>query len=129
MYAVIATGGKQYKVTAGNVLEVERLTSTDGDTIVFNNVLLVVDGAAVSIGKPMVDGATVSAKVLANIKGEKIRVSKFKAKAKYRRTTGHRQSLTQIQIEGININGKSASKTVKTEEKIAKVRAPRAKKV
>lgn len=125
MYAVIATGGKQYKVSQGNVLDIERLTSTDGDTIVFKDVLLVVDGDSISIGRPMVDGATVSAKVVANIKGDKIRVSKFKAKAKYRRTTGHRQFLTKIQIEGINVGGTlRQAQGKKSEEKSAKKSAP-----
>lgn len=106
-YAVISTGGKQYKVKNGDILEVENL-KTDKKSFIFDSVLLVVSDNGVNIGKPNVAGATVSAKIIGNVKGAKIRVSKFLAKSKYRRTTGHRQNLTRIQIEGINLANKKA---------------------
>jgi large subunit ribosomal protein L21 len=106
-YAVIKTGGKQYKVSAGDVLEVERL-SVDGKTVEFEDVLLFSDEGAVTLGKPTIPGAKVKASLLEQTKGEKIRVSKFKSKVRYRRTTGHRQHLSKIQVEEI-VSGKKAS--------------------
>ena len=97
-YAVIKTGGKQYKVSKDNIIEVERLDIKPGENLTFEDVLLhVVDGTS-KIGKPKVEGVTVKATVLEHIKGEKLRISKFKAKSKYRRVTGHRQYLTRIKI-------------------------------
>lgn len=111
-YAVIQTGGKQYKVSEGDTIAVERLSAKPAETMVFNDVLLSVVEGDVQVGTPYVAGMTVTAEVVANIRGEKIRVSKFKAKARYRRTTGHRQALTQLKITQI---GK------KTEAKVEKV--------
>src|SRR5258708_39682773 len=111
-YAVIVTGGKQYKVNPGTILEVERLKNVAAGTISFDQVLLVVDRETISIGKPTVAGAVVTAKVLADIKGDKIRVAKFRAKSRHRRVMGHRQSLSRIQIEEITVAGKKmAAKT------------------
>lgn len=101
-YAVIATGGKQYKVAEGDVLEVDSLNLTPDDTYTFPEVLMVVDGATKTIGTPMVTGAKVTAKVIGQKKGEKIRVAKFKAKARYRRVTGFRAILTALTIESIS---------------------------
>lgn len=99
-YAVIKTGGKQYKVTEGTVLEVEKLES-DGKTFVFEDVLLVVDGDKVEIGAPTVEGIKVYADVVAEVKGDKIEVFKYKSKSRYRKHTGHRQKYTQVKITGI----------------------------
>lgn len=104
-YAVIQTGGKQYKVSAGSVLDVESLKKESGD-ISFDEVLLHVDGDKVEIGTPFIAGFSVSAKILASKKGVKIRVSQFKAKARERRTIGHRKQLSTIEI--ITIGKKSA---------------------
>lgn len=112
-YAVIKTGGKQYKVREGDIIEVERMASQPEDTVTFPEVLLYTNDGVAAIGQPVVDGIVVSGKVLANMRGEKIRVAKYKAKVRYRRVTGHRQELTQVRIDSIS-DGK-ATKTVKKE--------------
>lgn len=100
-YAVIRTGGKQYRVKKGDILDVERLPQT-GKTFTFNDVLLVEDGDKVKMGNPLLKGAKVKAKVLeAEKRGEKLNIMRFKAKSRYRRRIGHRQSLTQVEITGI----------------------------
>lgn len=107
-YAVVRTGGKQYRVSTGDVLEVDKLES-EKDSISFNDVLLWVTGDGVKIGKPTLAGVSVKAKILEQKKGEKIRVSKFKAKSRYRRTIGFRALLTKVQIESIDSGTKVAS--------------------
>ena len=99
MFAVIKTGGKQYKVAEGDVLRVEKLESKDGN-VVFEDVLLVVNGE-VKLGKPIVSGAKVSAKVLEEGKGEKKMVFKFKSKTRQHKKKGHRQPYTKIEITKI----------------------------
>jgi large subunit ribosomal protein L21 len=115
MYAVVSSGGKQYRVEAGSELIVERLTADTGSTITFDRVLLVGDGEAVTIGTPTVDGATVSGTVLGEVLGPKLIVFKFKQKATYRRKNGHRQHLTRVRIDEINGAGKRG-KASKAEE-------------
>jgi large subunit ribosomal protein L21 len=105
-YAVIATGGKQYKVSVGDIIEIDRLSNKKGEDVDFNDVLLVVSGEDVKVGKPKVDGVKVSAKILEVKRGEKIRVAKFRAKSKYRRAKGFRAELSQIKIEKISGAGK-----------------------
>jgi len=112
-YAVIKTGGKQYKVAQGDVISVERVTVKPEEIITFSEVLMLTDNGQVQFGQPHLTGLTVTGKVLEHFRGEKIRVAKFKAKARYRRVTGHRQELSKIQIE--SIGGKKAS--VKTAPK------------
>ncbi|MBI2613655.1 MAG: 50S ribosomal protein L21 [Candidatus Levybacteria bacterium] len=97
-YAVIKTGGKQYKVSKDQIIEVERLPFKEGENFSFEGVLLHVTDGAVKLGKPRVAGAAVKAAVVKHFKGDKLRISKFKAKSKYRRVTGHRQYLTRIRI-------------------------------
>lgn len=97
-YAVIRTGGKQYKVVEGEEILVEKLPGEKGDSVVFDQVLLLVDDKKIDIGQPLVEKAGVKAKVLEQAKGEKIRVVKFKAKSRYRRVKGHRQRLTKVKI-------------------------------
>lgn len=103
MYAVIQTGGKQYRVTKGDVLDIERLTgvSTDSPEVTFDDVLMVGADDDVKVGAPTVDGAKVTAKLLAEVRGPKITVFKFKRRKQYRRKTGHRQDLHRIRIENI----------------------------
>ncbi len=101
MYAIIATGGKQYKVEEGQVLYVEKLGVNEGDTYTFDQVLLV-GGEDVKIGTPTVDGATVTAKVLGEKKGKKVIVYKYKRKTGYHKKNGHRQQYTVVKIEKIN---------------------------
>jgi len=99
MFAVIKTGGKQYKVAEGDVLRVEKLESKDGN-LIFDNVLLVVNGE-VKLGKPVVAGAKVTAKVLEDGKGEKKMVFRYKSKTRQHKKKGHRQPYTKIQITKI----------------------------
>lgn len=101
-YAVIKTGGKQYRVSEGDVIDVERLKLEKDEKIVFDNVLLLVSETAVKIGKPYIAGEKVEGKLLENLKGDKIRVSKFKAKVRYRKTIGFRASISRVKIEKIS---------------------------
>lgn len=98
-YAIIRTGGKQYQVKGGEELLVEKIEAAK--TVVFDEVLLLVEDKEVKIGQPRVEGAKVKAKIIEQIKGEKIRVAKFRAKSRYRRVKGHRQRLTKVKIEKI----------------------------
>ena len=123
MYAVVTTGGKQYRVEAGTELSVERLAADEGSSVTFDRVLLVGDGDTVTVGTPTVAGASVSATVLGEMLGPKLVIFKFKQKVKYRRTTGHRQHLTRVRIDEISAAGKS-SKVQKPEA--AKPEAARA---
>jgi len=118
-YAVIKTGGKQYRVSEGDTIEVERLALKPSEEVKFENVLLVA-GDSLQIGNPYVGGAIVRAKVLENTRGEKIKVSKFKAKVRYRKSVGHRQDLSKILIEKIDTGPEKPSKKKKTEAKIKK---------
>ena len=102
MYAVILTGGKQLKVEEGNVVRVEKLSAEIGETVTFNQVAALGDESGLTVGAPFVDGATVTAKVLANGKGKKIRVFTYKPKCGQKRAKGHRQPFTQIRIESIS---------------------------
>jgi large subunit ribosomal protein L21 len=110
MYAVVTTGGKQYRVEAGSELIIERLAEEPGASITFDRVLLVGDGDAVTIGSPTVDGASVSGTVLAEELGPKLIIFKFKQKVKYRRTRGHRQHLTRVRIDEISTGTKKSRK-------------------
>jgi len=103
MYAIIATGGKQYKAAEGEVLTVEKLDAGEGDTVRFEQVLAVINGDATVVGQPLVPGAVVTAKVVEHGKGPKIRVFKYKAKSNYRRRQGHRQPYTKVVVEKIEI--------------------------
>lgn len=101
MYAVIATGGKQYRVSEGAVLRVEKLDAEEGASVEFDQVLLVGDGDKVSIGKPYLEGGKVQATVMAQGKARKVEIVKFRRRKNYRRTKGHRQQFTQVKITGI----------------------------
>ena len=100
-YAVIETGGKQYRVSVGDRLTVERLATDAGSEITFERVLLVGGDGSTRVGTPVVDGATVTATVDDHHRGEKIIVFKYKPKKRYRRKMGHRQELTRLTITGI----------------------------
>ncbi len=125
MYAVVSTGGKQYRVEAGTELVVERVAGDAGSTITFDRVLLVGDGEAVTVGTPVVEGATVSGTVLGESLGPKLIVFKFKQKATYRRKNGHRQHLTRVRIDEISAGGKK-SKPAKAD--LADAKAEKAEK-
>lgn len=98
MHAIIVTGGKQYKVAQGDVLYVEKLPVEAGDTVKFDEVLAVIDDDKATFGTPVVEGASVEAKVAKNGKGKKIIVFKYKPKKNYKRKQGHRQPYTKIEI-------------------------------
>ena len=102
MYAVIKTGGKQYKVTEGQTLKVEKLPVDEGGSIELNEVLMVADGDDVKVGSPFLDGGKVSATVKTQGRGKKIEIIKFRRRKHYRKQQGHRQSFTEIQIDKIS---------------------------
>ena len=118
MLAIFKTGGKQYSVKAGQILRVEKLEGNKGDSISFNDVLAVSENSNHTIGSPLVDGAIVQAKILDQIRDKKIIVFKKRQRQNYRHTQGHRQYLTILQIESIELDGKKSSiKIKKTDEK------------
>lgn len=101
MYAIIATGGKQYKVAEGDIIRVEKLGAEAGETVIFDQVLVVNNGE-VKVGNPTVAGANVTASVVANGKAKKVVVYRYKRKSGYHKKNGHRQAFTQVKIEKIN---------------------------
>ncbi|MFC4600398.1 50S ribosomal protein L21 [Cohnella hongkongensis] len=101
MYAIIQTGGKQYKVQAGDVIFVEKLSANAGDSVTFDHVLAVSKDGGLTTGAPTVAGAAVIGKVEQHVKGEKIIVFKYKPKKNYKRKQGHRQPYTKVTIESI----------------------------
>ena len=109
MYAIVETGGKQYRVKPGDTVAVERLTGEPGESLDLERVLLVAgNGDAARVGSPGVAGAVVRAEVVEHIRGQKIIVFRYKSKVRYRRKTGHRQSLTRLRITDILIDGASS---------------------
>lgn len=102
MYAVIKTGGKQYRVSEGQTLRVEKLPVDVGQTIDLEEVLMVADGESIKVGTPRVDGGKVTATVTAHGRGEKVRIIKHRRRKHYHKTQGHRQHYTELQITGIN---------------------------
>ena len=102
MYAVIQTGGKQYRVQQGDVIYVEKINAQADETVTFEKVLLVGEGESVKVGTPAVEGAKVEGKVLGQVKGKKIIVYKYKAKKNERKKQGHRQPYTKVEITAIN---------------------------
>ena len=109
MYAVVSSGGKQYRVEAGTTLTVERIGAEAGAAVTFDRVLLIGDGEAVTVGTPTVTGASVSATVLGEELGPKLVIFKFKQKVKYRRRTGHRQHLVRVRIDAIHPDASAKS--------------------
>jgi large subunit ribosomal protein L21 len=109
MYAVIETGGKQYRVEVGTELEIELLAAAPGDAVAFDRVLLVADGDAASIGRPVVANASVSGEILRRDRGEKLISFKYRPKARRRVKKGHRQELSVVRISDIVLDGKSAA--------------------
>jgi large subunit ribosomal protein L21 len=106
MYAIVETGGKQYRVRPGDTIAVERLAGEPGETLDLQRVLLVGgDGAETRLGAPALDGAIVRAEVIEHARGEKIIVFRYKSKVRYRRKTGHRQHLTRLRITDILLDG------------------------
>ena len=103
MYAILKTGGKQYKVSEGDVIYIEKLDNEAGDTVKFEQVLAIIDGEKATFGAPVVEGASVEAKIVKNGKGKKVRVYKYKAKKGYHKRQGHRQPYTKVEIGKISV--------------------------
>ena len=103
MHAIIETGGKQYKVTEGDTLFIEKLEAEAGQAITFDKVLAILDGDKATFGTPVVEGAKVEATVVKNGKGKKVRVYKYKAKKGYHKRQGHRQPYTKVEIGKISV--------------------------
>ena len=101
-YAIVQTGGKQYRVEPGDTIRVESLPEQTGDTVALSDVLLVCEEGEVTLGSPTVPGAKVTAEVLDHGRGKKIVVFKYKAKTRYRRRNGHRQRYTELKVTGIS---------------------------
>ena len=101
MYAVVATGGKQYKVKEGEILRVEKLTGDIGSQVAFDQVLMLSDGETVKVGQPVLEGVQVKGHIIEQGKGKKIIVFKYKRRKRYRRKQGHRQLFTAVQIDAI----------------------------
>ena len=101
MHAIIETGGKQYKVTEGDTLFIEKLEAEAGQAITFDKVLAILDGDMATFGAPVVEGASVAATVVKNGKGKKVRIFKYNPKKGYRKRQGHRQPYTKVQIGAI----------------------------
>jgi large subunit ribosomal protein L21 len=103
MYAIVKSGGHQYRVREGDVIDVERLEAGAGDTVTIGDVLMVGQGNDVKVGTPLVEGASVSATVVGEVKDRKVVVFKYRPKNRYRVKTGHRQKLTRLKIDAIRI--------------------------
>ena len=102
MYAVIETGGKQHRVTEGELIRVEKIEAETGSTIDFDRVLMVGEGETIKVGTPVVDGAKVSAEVVQHGRGDKVTILKFKRRKHHMKRQGHRQWFTEIKIKAIN---------------------------
>ena len=121
MYAVIKTGGKQYKVEAGATLKVEKLVGDVGSKVVIDKVLMIADGDNTTIGAPLIAGATVNATVVSHGRADKVMIFKFRRRKHYRKTQGHRQSFTEIQIGEILAAGQAATEAAAAKPAKAKV--------
>ena len=131
MYAVVKTGGKQYRVAKDDKILVERLEGEAGATIQLDNVMMVVDGEKVTVGTPQIAGASVAAEVVEQTRGPKIIIFRRKRRKNHRRTQGHRQDLTLLKITGISLDGKpaaakKAAKKAAAPKAAAKKAAPKA---
>jgi large subunit ribosomal protein L21 len=125
MYAVIETGGKQYRVELGTELEVEQLDVEPGASVTLDRVLLVADGDATAIGRPLVEGAVVDAEVVRQDRADKLIVFKYRPKARRRVKKGHRQPLTVLRITDLRVGGRSAAETARKAERDAKTERQR----
>lgn len=123
MYAIVETGGKQYRVKPGDTIAVERVAGEPGEVLDLGRVLLIAgNGESARIGAPGVEGAVVRAEVLEHARGEKIVVFRYKSKVRYRRKTGHRQALTRLRITDILLDGAPTEKAA-AEEPVRRTRA------
>ena len=130
MYAVFKTGGKQYRATRGQKIKLEKLNANSGDKVLFTEVLMVGEGSDVDIGTPYLTNASVEATVLEEGKDKKIEVIKFKRRKNYKRTFGHRQCYTLVEITGIKLKKETKSqpkKAAKPKKTVAKIKKAAAK--
>lgn len=128
MYAIVETGGKQYKVTEGDIIRVEKLAAEAGEKVELDKVLVLGEGADIKVGTPYIEGAKVVGEIVENGKGQKVIIFKYKAKKDYRKKQGHRQPYTMIKIE--SLGGGSAPKAPKAAGSEPKAGAvPEAKKI
>ncbi len=102
MYAVIKTGGKQYRVSAGETLKIETVAGDVGSAVVLDKVLMVGEGDKVTVGKPLISGASVKATIVSHGRGEKVKIFKMRRRKHYQKHQGHRQNYTEIRIDGIS---------------------------
>ncbi|OUW74925.1 MAG: 50S ribosomal protein L21 [Saprospirales bacterium TMED214] len=126
MFAVIKTGGKQYKVAEGDTITVEKLDAEAGKDVTFDTVLMLGNGDDVTVGAPLVDGASVFGEVEEQTRGDKIIIRKKRQRQTYRRTQGHRQHLTVVKITGISADGKKPAKKAAAKKAAPKAEAPAA---
>lgn len=124
MYAVFATGGKQYRAATGDILEIEKLDAEKGATVELDRVLMVGEGEDVKVGSPYLEGGKVTVTIVAHGRGEKIRILKFKRRKHYMKRMGHRQDFTRIEITGI---AASAPKKKVSKAKVSKAKVSKAK--
>jgi large subunit ribosomal protein L21 len=124
MYAVIKTGGKQYRVAANDLIKVERIDGTPGEIVELGQVLLVSGESGIEIGSPLVSGATVAAEVVGHVRGDRIIIFKKRRRHHYRRRNGHRQDLTALRITEILTGGKKPDKKKVAAKPEAKAEAP-----
>jgi len=111
MYAVICTGGKQYRVSEGQTIQVETLPQAEGDSVTFDQVLMLGDDENIQVGAPTLEGATVAGEVLHHGRGKKVRIIKFKRRKHHMKQQGHRQNYTAVKITSIAAQGGAAKKT------------------
>ena len=129
MYAVLNSGGKQYKVQPGEILKVEKISGDVGSPVTFDRVLMFADGENVSIGQPLLDSVSVEGHIVEQGKAKKIIVFKYKRRKRFRRKNGHRQEFTAVQIDSIKAKGTKAPKSAEPKaEAKAEVKEPEAKK-
>ena len=128
MYAVLKCGGKQIKVAKGDTVSVERLSAEAGETVTLDNVMMIVDGENFTVGTPVVEGATVTASVVEQIRDKKVIIFKKKRRQGYKRKKGHRQYLTVLKIEEISASGSAPKAPAKKKAATAKKKAATAAK-
>ena len=119
MYAVIVSGGKQHRVTEGEVLKLEKIEASTGDNFDFDKVLMVGEGADVEVGTPYVKSGKVTAEIVSHGRGKKVKIIKFQRRKHHQKQMGHRQWFTEVKITSISTGGKAAPKAAKAEEKAA----------
>jgi large subunit ribosomal protein L21 len=136
MYAIIKTGGKQYKVAPGDVIRIEKLPAAEGETVAFDQVLMLADGDKIRVGTPLLEGQTVAASVLRHGRGKKIEIIKFRRRKHHRKQAGHRQDYTEVAITNVGgVTAEPKAPVVKQEssaesapkKKAAKKAAPKKK--